>query len=77
MLFVECVDGADFHDLMQKPARGDCRILDVGLNALGHPGRSVREIASMCKEVPVKWSPSGAPDGEVVCELLVGGRARI
>ena len=55
VLFVECVDGADFHDLMQKPARGDCRILDVGLNALGHPGRSVREIASMCKEVPVKW----------------------
>lgn len=59
MLFVECVDGADYHEFMQKPARGDCRILEVGLNALGHPERSLREIASMCREVPVKWSLPG------------------
>ena len=63
VLFVERVDGADFHDFMQKPARGDCRVLEVGLNALGHPERSLREIASMCKEVLVKWSLPGRRSG--------------
>ena len=58
-VFVECVDGADLHQFMQRPARCDLRVLPQELNALGQPERSLKEIATACKETDVKWTLSG------------------
>ena len=58
-VFVECVDGADRHQFMQRPARCDLRVLPQELNALGQPERSLKEIATACKESDVKWTLSG------------------
>ena len=58
-LFVECVDGADFWDFLQRPAHLDMRVLPIKLNALLQPERSLAEVASMCKESKVLWKLSG------------------
>eukprot|EP00438_Fugacium_kawagutii_P021515 Skav212741 [mRNA] locus=scaffold1199:108583:113900:+ [translate_table: standard] len=58
-VFIECVDGADLHAFMQKPSGCDNRILAVEFNAIGHPERSLKDVAAMCKEVPVKWVLTG------------------
>ena len=58
-LFVECVDGADLQAFLQKPAQNDARLLPMRLNALGQPERSLKDVASECKEIKVSWSLTG------------------
>ena len=58
-IFVECLDGADIEQFKQKPANCDPRILPVSYNAMGHPERSLKEIASICVEKPMKWQLTG------------------
>ena len=59
VIFVECVDGSDYFKFLQKPSRGDPRILEVELNALGQPERGLKDVASLCKEVKVRWALAG------------------
>lgn len=58
-IFVECVDGADVHSFMQKPAACDIRVLPVELNAMGQPERSLKDISALCIERKVRWILSG------------------
>ena len=59
MIFVACVDGGDYHKFLQRPAKCDCRVLEVELNALSQPERSLKEVASLCREVKCRWTLSG------------------
>eukprot|EP00438_Fugacium_kawagutii_P028256 Skav200691 [mRNA] locus=scaffold6391:1205:6504:+ [translate_table: standard] len=58
-IFVTCVDGADYYKFLQRPALGDNRVLEVELNALGQPERSLKDVASLCKEVKCRWTLAG------------------
>lgn len=58
-IFVECVDGADLQQFLQRPALGDSRVLVQEMNSLGQPERSLKEVAAACREVEVKWVLSG------------------
>lgn len=58
-IFIECVDGADVHSFMQKPAACDIRVLPVELNAMGQPERSLKDISALCIERKVRWILSG------------------
>lgn len=58
-LFVECVDGDELKVYLQKPALNDSRVLPIEFNSLGQPERTLKEVAALCKEVPMKWVLSG------------------
>ena len=58
-VFIECVDGADLEAFNQRPAKCDSRVLPVEMNAIGQPERSLKEVASQCREVTVKWHLTG------------------
>eukprot|EP00438_Fugacium_kawagutii_P032643 Skav206865 [mRNA] locus=scaffold898:55024:69937:- [translate_table: standard] len=50
---------ADVEDFMGRPSACDYRILAVKFSPVGTPERSLAEVASLCKEVDVKWSLPG------------------
>ena len=56
---MECVDGSELRAYLQKPAKNDSRILPIELNSLGQPERTLKDVAALCKEVPMKWVLSG------------------
>ncbi len=58
-IFVQCVDGGDLAGFLARNGRGDLRVLDYEMNALGQPERSLKEVARCCKEVSVKWTLPG------------------
>ena len=58
-VFIECVDGEDLESFMQRPSHCDHRILPQVSNALGQPERSLKEVATACNEVAVKWTLQG------------------
>eukprot|EP00438_Fugacium_kawagutii_P034490 Skav226404 [mRNA] locus=scaffold3989:204376:205527:- [translate_table: standard] len=58
-LFVECVDGADLAAFRQRPSKCDSRILPSFLNSLGQPERTLKDVAAMSIEAPVRWVLSG------------------
>lgn len=58
-LFVQCIDGGERDVFLGRNVRGDSRVLPVHLNAMGQPERTLREVASLSREVEVKWSLPG------------------
>ena len=58
-LFVQCVDGGGRDSFLGQNTKGDSRVLPVQWNALGQPERTLKEVASLSREVEVKWSLPG------------------
>ena len=58
-IFLQCVDGQDYFNFLQRPARCDPRVLPVELNPIGHPERTLKEVASMGAESKVRWELAG------------------
>lgn len=58
-LFVQCVDGRDLAAFLSRNTRGDIRVLDYVLNALHQPERTLKEVATLCRESDVKWKLPG------------------
>eukprot|EP00438_Fugacium_kawagutii_P004403 Skav208531 [mRNA] locus=scaffold3037:66464:70014:+ [translate_table: standard] len=59
MLFVECVDGADYQMFMGRAGRGDIRVLELLMNGMMVPERSLQDVAKESKEKPVSWTLPG------------------
>ena len=58
-IFLQCADGHDYFNFLQRPARCDPRVLPVELNPIGHPERTLKEVASMGAESKVRWELAG------------------
>lgn len=58
-VFVECIAEEERGDFIKRRQLQDARVLPLVMNPLGQPERSLRDAASGCKEVVVKWSIAG------------------
>lgn len=58
-LFVECIDGGERVQFMQKPSMCDIRIVAQEVDALGKPDCSLKEVSKKFKEAEVGWSLTG------------------
>lgn len=58
-VFVECVDGGDLQEFLQKPALSDKRVLAMKLKPAGQAERSLQDLAKDCVESPVPWTLTG------------------
>ena len=58
-VFVECIAEEERGDFIKRRQMQDARVLPLVMNPLGQPERSLRDAASGCKEVVVKWSIAG------------------
>jgi hypothetical protein len=58
-LFVECVDGGDYSAFMGRAGRGDARVLELALNGMMVPERSLQDVAKISREKPVAWTLPG------------------
>lgn len=58
-IFVECIDGGERAQHLQKPASWDHRVLGQEIDALGKPDCSLKDVAKKAKEHEVSWVLTG------------------
>lgn len=58
-LFVQCIDGGNHRQFMQKAADYDHRIVSQEIDALGKPECSLKEVAKKFSEVSCDWNLTG------------------
>ncbi len=58
-VFVECIDGGERAQHLQKPAEWDHRVLGQEIDALGKPDCSLKDVAKKAREQEVTWVLTG------------------
>ena len=58
-MFVECIDGGERVQFLQRPSLCDNRVVPQEVDALGKPDCSLKEVSTKFKEAEVGWSLTG------------------
>lgn len=58
-LFIECVDGATPTYVSSEAVELRCQDPPIEINPIGHPERTLKDVASTSKEVPAQWVLTG------------------